>query len=367
MGDARIDGKPATLQAATAEAARLLAASRFPVIAGLGTDIAGARAALALAERLGGAVDHMNSSACFNDLDVMREAGMMVTTPNEARLRADTVLLVGSGPVTAWPELPARLLAHGTAPDAGGATRRVFWICPGRAGSIVAGDAKVEIIGSDPADVPFVLASLRARIGGRPIGKTLLPLQTIDALAADLQAAHFGVAVWSAAELDTLAVEMVCGIVKDLNAKTRFTGLPLEAGDNVGGILQVCGWMTGFPMRIGFGRSRAEHDPWRFDATRLVDSGEADCALWISAYRAAAPGWSREIPTIALMRGDARMPGRPRVHIEVGRPGIDHDAVEHLAATGTLAAVAATNASEALCVARVIADIVAALPAGAGT
>ena len=46
MGEARIDGRPVALEAAIAEAARVLAASRLPVIAGLGTDIAGARAAV---------------------------------------------------------------------------------------------------------------------------------------------------------------------------------------------------------------------------------------------------------------------------------------------------------------------------------
>ncbi len=52
---------PCALDAAVAEAARLLGASRLPVIAGLGTDIAGARAAIALAERIGG-VDRSHAS-----------------------------------------------------------------------------------------------------------------------------------------------------------------------------------------------------------------------------------------------------------------------------------------------------------------
>ena len=97
MGEIRIDGSPAELAAATAQAARLLGASRLPVIAGLGCDIAGARAAIALARRLGGVIDHMHSDALLRDLDVAREAGMMVTTANEARLRADTVLAAGPG------------------------------------------------------------------------------------------------------------------------------------------------------------------------------------------------------------------------------------------------------------------------------
>ena len=50
--------------------------------------------------------------------------------------------------------------------------------------------------------------------------------------------------------------------------------------------------MTGFPVRTGFGRGYPEHDTWRFDSTRLVDSGEADAAIWISAYGAEAPPWS---------------------------------------------------------------------------
>ena len=73
MGHAWIDGRPVALQAAIAEAARLLGASRVPVVAGLGTDIAGARAAIALAARLGAAIDHMHSHAVLGDVDVMRE------------------------------------------------------------------------------------------------------------------------------------------------------------------------------------------------------------------------------------------------------------------------------------------------------
>jgi formylmethanofuran dehydrogenase subunit B len=134
MGDARIDGRPVALEAAVAEAARLLAASRLPVFAGLGTDIAGARAAVTLAERVGGVVDHMHADALLRDLAVMREAGAYVTTPNEARLRGDTLLLVGPGLVEAWPDLERRLFAKIIAPETGDGARRIFWLCPGKGG-----------------------------------------------------------------------------------------------------------------------------------------------------------------------------------------------------------------------------------------
>jgi formylmethanofuran dehydrogenase subunit B len=348
MDQAWIGGKPAPLEVAIAEAARLLGASRLPVIAGLGTDIAGARAAVALADRIGGVVDHMHSDATLRDLAVLREAGAFLTTPNEARLRGDTLLLVGPGLTEAWPELDARLLSAPLAPEIGG-TRKIFRLCPGKQA------AATGTIGRNAAELPMLLAVLRAHIAGRPAGKT----KAVSELAAALCAARFGVAVWSARSLDELAIEMLFGLIKDLNAKTRFTGLPLGAGDNAAGVQQVCGWMTGFPVRTGFGRRYPEHDPWRFDARRLADSGEADCALWISAYSASAPNWRKAIPTIGLSIDAA--PGS-HVHIQVGRPGFDHDTVAHDPTTGTLVAQAASQESALPSVADVMTRIAAALP-----
>jgi formylmethanofuran dehydrogenase subunit B len=364
MVEAWIDGRPAALRAAAIEAAKLLDASRLPVVAGLGTDVDGARAAIGLAAQIGGVVDHMHSDALLRDLDVARESGVMLTTANEAALRADTLLMVGPGLASAWPELDAQLLERRPGREAAeDFRRRVFWLCPGAKTSMdeLGGPDANVVIGRDPKDLPVFLALLRARVAGQPCDNRRAAGKSLDSLAAELTAARFGVAVWSAAELDVLSVEMLCGLVKDLNRSTRFSGLPLAPGDHAAGVLQVCGWMTGFPMRTAFGRGFPEHDPWCFDARRLVESGEADGALWISAYRAAGPGWSRNVPTIALTGADANFRRRPRVHILVGRPGVDHDAVERLTATGTLAAVSATNKSEAISVAQAVGHIALAV------
>ena len=53
MADAWIDGRAVALRAAAGEAAKLLKASRLPVVAGLGTDVDGARAAIGLRHRRG--------------------------------------------------------------------------------------------------------------------------------------------------------------------------------------------------------------------------------------------------------------------------------------------------------------------------
>jgi len=350
MTEAWIGSKTASLDAAVAAAAKLLAASRLPVIAGLGTDVAGARAAIALAQRIGGIVDHMHSDALLRDLDVMRETGMMLTTPNEARLRADFVLLAGPGLFEAWPEHAARLRL---------ADKRAVWLCPGRDAKGTLTDHNIASIGKDPAQLPVMLAALRARCAGRPVG-THPSMEQIDALAAELAKARFGVAIWSAAALDTLSVEMLCGLVKDLNETTRFSGLPLAPSDNAAAVLQVSGWTTGFPLRVAFARGAPEHDPWRFDAGRLVDSGEADCAIWISAYRAHEPAWQRHVPTITVGAEPEHVSSD--VAIVTGRPGADHDSVAYWPATGTLSAVRASAPTNATSVANVLIRIAAALP-----
>jgi len=363
MGDAWIDGRPVALDTAIAAAARLLGASRFPVLAGLGTDVAGARAAILLVQRLRGVVDHMHSEALLRDLDVMREAGVMATTPNEARLRGDLLLLVGPGLIAPWPDLPARLLSRPTPSERGEAVeRRVYWLCPGASQpDDYAHTIEIERLGRGPAELPVVLALLRARVAGQPVEKTSIPRKAVDRLAAELKAAKFGVAVWSAATLDALSLEMLCGLVNDLNDGTRFTGLPLATGDNAVGANQVCGWMTGFPVRTGFGRGYPEHDPWRFEAKRLVESGEADCALWVSAYGSAGPNWTRAVATVALTASEAAVDPAPRVQIAVGRPGEEHDAIEHSPLTGTLVAVSAARPGKRISVADAITRIAAAL------
>ena len=157
MDRAWIDGKEVSRKAAISEAARLLAASRVPLIAGLGTDIAGARAAIALASRIGAAIDHMHADALLRRLDVMRSADLMTTTPAEARLRADCLLLVGSG---IGQQLRALL-------DTDTSKRHITWLCPDRAARDIAKGAPIDILGRNPAELPIVLAMLRARIAGR--------------------------------------------------------------------------------------------------------------------------------------------------------------------------------------------------------
>jgi formylmethanofuran dehydrogenase subunit B len=366
MVHAWIAGEPVTIDDGIAEAARLLAASRQPLIAGLGTDVAGARAAATLAKQLGAIVDHMHADVLLRNLEVMRSSGVLLTTCSEASVRADIVLLIGPGLDGAWLQLPGRLFEPRRNSGGPNIERRIYCLCPARDLKIASLEKITTVtVGKRRDELSPLLAALRARVAGRPIGKAGVSSKKLDEVAAALKEARYGVAIWSAAVLDALTIEMVCGLVDDLNATTRFAGLPLAPDDNAVGVMQTCAWMTGAPMRSRLGPGLPQHDPWLFDSRRLVATGEVDCVVWISAYRAATAEWRGTPAVIALTAGQADFAAPPRVHIEIGRPGIDHDGVAYLPSIGTLGLVEAREPSSLISAADAISRIAVSL-LGAG-
>ena len=78
-----IDARSVSRAEAVRSAAALIEASRLPVFLVRACDVAGARAAIRLAERVGGIIDHVDAEAALRELDVMRSFGKFIVTPNE--------------------------------------------------------------------------------------------------------------------------------------------------------------------------------------------------------------------------------------------------------------------------------------------
>lgn len=358
---ASLNGTPVSQAEAIRAAAALLANSRSSVVAGMGTDIAGTRASIRLAQRIGASIDHMDAEAVFANLDVMRRAGWIVTTPLQARARADTVLLVGDGLAQAWPNMAGQLGLNAP-PTLAGGTRRIFHLCPGTTPADVPSVRVIAGLDPRPTTILPTLAALRALAAGRATSLDEAAAAPLRELATALAEAKFGVAIWSAAAMGTLTIETLCGLIDDLNRKTRFAGLPLVPPNGAEGVAQACAWMTGFPMRTGFAGAQPLHDPWRFDAQRLIDSGEADAALWISAFSPIPPPWNNAVPTIALVPAGTVFATPPSVLFTVGDPGRDHDTMVFDQALGGIAFAAATAPTAIPSVADTMTAITAALP-----
>jgi formylmethanofuran dehydrogenase subunit B len=349
-----IDGEPASFDLAVSQAARLIGASAAAVFAHLGSDVAGAREAVLLAEQVGAVLDHASSAAMLANLDAMRDTGVMLTTPLEAVVRADVVWLIGDLVVEVWPELASRILLRARRSSSERAARHVVWTGTTATPTWPLG-ATTCTIGKGVERLAH-LAGLRARANRRVVGAG----DGIDAIAAILRAAKFGVAIWSAAELEPLAIEAINGLVRDLNDTSRFSTLPLVSSDNGAGIEAVCAWMTGFPTRTGFARGAPHHDPWRYDSRRLISAGEADCVVWVSSFEGgASPGAPVDV---ALCEPDVS--AAARIRIDVARPGVDHDAVLYDSRVGTLVAQTAARPRAKPTVAATLAAIRAEIAGG---
>jgi formylmethanofuran dehydrogenase subunit B len=341
---ARIAGETAGFDDAVERAAAVLSAGRTPVVAGLGTDIAGVRAALKLAAHVGAAVGHRAGPALARDVAVLSETGLLFATPTEAGRRADLVFLVGS--LAKRADWLAAVFARECAP-----ARTVIGLAASAeaVAAVGAGGDALRLAHSG-AGLRETLLALKARVGGRPVDETRLGragMKALDKAAKTLAAAKYGVVVWDAADLDGLSVEAAAGLVRDLNAGTRYAAVPFAGDDNAAGAMLACAWTTGFPPPLGFPGGIATHDPWRFDVDRLVASGEADAALWISALSPAAPPWTGGPPTVAVVAPGTRFSAPPAVTIEVRRPDRTADAVLFDTRTGALAPVAAPRGRSA--------------------
>jgi formylmethanofuran dehydrogenase subunit B len=331
-----IDGRSVSPAEAVHAAAALIAASRLPAFLVGACDVAGARAAIRLAERTGGVIDHIDSTIALRELDVMRGFGKFIVTPHEARQRADTVLLVGSGLTQMWPEM-AGVLGLADVPRLGlqPAPRQIFLIGASAQEETLA-ELAAQPMRAPAKALPDLVAALRACVARRGVSLAAAEKDALDVIAEGLRRAQFGLVVYSPLALDTLAIEMLAGLVADLNKTTRFSTLSVGGSGNAETLMQTAGWMTGFPVRTGFGRKYPEHDPWRFDVGRLIGSDEADALVWIASEAAQLPRWASKDSLISLTVTDSDAEAT-KIHFTVGQHGRDHDAVAFARETQSLA------------------------------
>jgi formylmethanofuran dehydrogenase subunit B len=327
-----IAGQPASLDDAVAKVAQLLSHSRAPLFAGLAADIAGVRAALKLAERIGAVVDDLGSDGLFRNLRVLQDSGWMTTTLSEIRNRMDTMLIVGPDPTEAFPRFYERCVMPtdttlGTRKNA----RRLFRLgaATGHACNQPSGMEIAQTACNDD-HLPAALAALRALINGKEVASVnapAFPLTSLKEIAEALRNAEYGVVVWSAAafaaESSELIVQVLVELVRDLNRTTRCSGFPLGGNDNLIGANQTCTWQYGLPLRTSFAGGIPVHDPLLNSARQRLVANETDAVVWISAFRDQVPtGLPANV--IALAPPGTKFERAPAVQIPIGTPGVDH-------------------------------------------
>jgi len=321
-------------------AAGLLGQARLPVIGGLLTDIAGTEAAIALARRLSGVIDHAAGEALSRSTRLMHQVGGCLASFGEVRNRADLVIMLGDAPLERNPDLLQDLFpAEEGLPRPGDNPRELMVLGDRRKGkrrvpttSIPLGDAKL----------PTLTAILAALVAGRLRGDAQGVDSKLAKLAERLRGAAFPVFVYSASDLDEPTMHVVHSMADYLCVTTRSAVLSLPALGNGDGVNLCSAWTCGVPVRTRFVKGLPQHDPWLYSTKRLVDSGEADALLWIDALEASTAKSPRGVPTILLNAHQASGTTDAEIVIEVACAGRDHDAeiyLPHISGIGMFKAI----------------------------
>jgi formylmethanofuran dehydrogenase subunit B len=340
MAVAWIGNRETLVERAAAHAAALLGSSRCPVFS-LDTDIHGTRAAIALAERVGAAYDHADGAALSRETALFTDKGAMTVAPGETRRRADVVVIVGELPQIHH-EFVGELAE--TVPDLSAKNQREFFLVgPNGASAPPLNNGRTAtLLSCGEASLSATLAALRAQYRGR---QTSQPVSNFDDFAKALAAARFPVFLFSGDATDGLALEMLQGLIAELNRTSRASGLHLPASENGWGSALASTWMTGFPLRTGFARGLPDFDPWRYDVARMIAAGEADLHLRISSSIVQPQKKRHRMALIALAKTQKPVAGAA-VTIAIGEAGVDHEAVVYSSRTGSLRSVDARGASE---------------------
>lgn len=324
-----VDGAPVSLDAALVRAAAILDRSRQPLLAGLGTDVQGMRAALALAERCGAIVDHMHGAALAHNVRTLQSRGGIITTLGEVRNRADLIVLVGLNVNDNYQNLLSRHLAPADAlqPERLSA-RRLVYLGPRAAVPRATAGLALETLACPADSLAATVNALHATLRGRRSTLRGKLATGIKALAAALGTARYAVFLWAPGQLDPahgdLTASAIADLIETLNQHGRAAGLALGGDDGSQSALAACSWLTGFPLQVGFGGGTLSYDPIAYRTPRLLAQRAVDALVWISTFSARPAPDSPGIPQIVI--GQPGLAVRPddAVYLPAGTPGLDH-------------------------------------------
>ena len=294
--EAMVAGQPVTTAVAIEEAARLLAAARYPIVYGLSdTTVEAQRVAVEIADRLGACLD-TTTSVCHGPSGIaFQTVGEPTCTLGEIKNRADMVIFWGGNPAESHPRHFTKysVTPKGMYIPNGRKDRYVVLVDVRRTPSARAADLFLQVKPGKDFELLWALRGLVKGVAIDPAieAETGIALATLEALVERMKRARFGVFLFGMGLSMTRGkhynAAAILALARDLNQFTRFLAKPMRGHGNVTGADNVVSWSTGYPFGINLGRGYPRFNPGEFTTVDLLARGEADAALIISADPAA--------------------------------------------------------------------------------
>jgi formylmethanofuran dehydrogenase subunit B len=263
--EASVAGEPVAIEVAVARAAELLRDGRRPLVHGfVGATVEDARAAVALADRLGAIVATAAPSGPWPGVPAFPLRGASTATLGEVRDRSELVVIWREDPQTTHPRLLERLGFGGVQPTAtgsGGDLRRLLAVVDDR-DTPTARLAGLRLSWAQERDAD-ALGALHVLERGRehrdPDGGLRAQL---DPLTQQLRSAAHATVVYGRAlaagdggQRRTLALHE---LVRELSHGRHVVTLSLEDAPGVRGAAEVLTWQTGYPGPVDLGHGHPE-------------------------------------------------------------------------------------------------------------
>jgi formylmethanofuran dehydrogenase subunit B len=329
----KIKGKRVTYDEAIDAICRILKKSHTPLIAGLGSDVAGMRQAMQLAEKTGAVLDHMHGNDLVRNTLVLQSLGWIMTTMAEIRNRADLIIFAGTD-ATNYPRFFERVIWNKQSMfNLNNDNRQIVYIGENlntRAG-INPNGKRPAVLKCKTEQIGEIVSGLHALAAGATLDTSEIAgikTKTLETLAEKMTSAKYGVIIWSPGELEIphaeLTIQNFCEIVKFLSRITRFSGFSLAGNNGATTANNVCAWQSGYPLRVNFSKGYPDYDAYRYTARKLLSNKEVDTLVWISSFTPDINPPRPSIPTVVLGTPDTKPNFKPDVFIPVATPGVDH-------------------------------------------
>jgi formylmethanofuran dehydrogenase subunit B len=323
-------GKPASLDAALADAAELLGAARGRALVVLAPDIStqAQQAALALADVLRATVDTATSEPAAAGLLAAQRRGRAAATLGEIRNRADVLLFWAVDPAPGYPRYLSRYALEpvGTHVPEGRAGRTVISVTIGADRGPPDADLAIALTREDEVTA---LSVMRATALGNTLGELPAPLVPVAQAAARLVKARYAVVVHDAepgAEpmRDPFRTEGLIALAQALNGPTRAALSSLRAGGNRSGAEAVLTWQTGYPMAVTYRQGFPQYAPASRGLAWAL-AGGAGAVLVVGAATSlgtALADAAGRTPVVVVGPRASEAPFPARVAIDTGVAGI---------------------------------------------
>ena len=327
-----VEGRPAALDHALANAAEILAGSAGRALVYIGPDLStqAQRISVALGDCLGAVVDAATSQSAASGLLAAQRRGRQTATLGEIRNRADVLVFWAVDPSPRYPRYLSRYALEpvGTHVTAGRRGRTMISVSVGTDRGPPNADRELALL---PGDEEMALSVLRAAVLQRPIPTLPSRFKQLSEVAEALLKARYAVLVHDAEPGVGPAAphrsEGLLGLVEALNGVTRAALSSLRQGGNRSGAESVLTWQTGFPMAVDFASGHPRYEPSRRGIERLVGGGLSASLIAGSASELSpeAKAAISRVPTVAIgPRSSVNCP-EARVIVDTGIAGI-HEA-----------------------------------------